>query len=330
MTQALVARYRGLICDLDGVVYAGEPAVEHAVESLSAAGVPVVYATNNASRPPQEVAQHLRRLGLSLRDEDVVTSSVAAAAWLAERLSPEDAVLPVGGPGVAAALREHGVRVCEPGDPGCAAVVQGYGPDVTARDLAEAAIAIQGGARWVATNDDLTLPTDRGQTPGNGSLVRAVGAAVDVLPDVIGKPHAPMYLLAADRLGADPGDVLAIGDRLETDIAGGSAAGTPSALVLTGVHGVTDAASADPSKRPGHVLSDLRGLLEPYPQAGRDGDWFVRGEARARIIDGPQLDSEGSGIDRERAALDAVWSAVDDGSIDPEQAGRLMAPGEAR
>lgn len=320
----LAARYAGLVCDLDGVVYAGPSAIEHSVEALNSLTVPVVYATNNASRTPDEVGGHLRALGIGVDDGAVLTSSLAAARVLAGDLPPQSQVLAIGGAGVGAALRAVGLDPLTSGQAGePVAVLQGYGPQVTAADLGEAAHAIRAGARWVATNDDPTLPTERGPAPGNGSLVAAVRLAVDVDPEVIGKPHPPMYEMAARVLDVDPRHLLAVGDRLETDIRGAVATGMAGALVLTGVHGLEDAASAPADRRPVYVVQDLRGLHRDYPQGRREGEWFVRGEARARVDD--SLVVEGSGLDGMRASLDAVWSAVDDGRITCEVAGALVA-----
>lgn len=318
--QRLIDRYRGLVCDLDGVVYRGAQAVPHAVEVLESLEHPVVYATNNASRTPADVAEHLRSLGLHLEDRDVATSSTAAATVLARSLPTGTPVLAVGGDGVRAALEAAGLAPVTPGEfrrgRHVRAVVQGYGPAVTAADLGEAAYAVQGGARWVATNVDATLPTDRGQAPGNGSLVGAVRNAVDVDPEVMGKPHPPMYAIAAQHLGLAPAEVLALGDRLETDIAGAVATGTGGALVLTGVHDWADAAAASRELRPDHVITDLRGLLEPYPDSRDDGGWAVRGAAAARVGD-EGVETRGGGQDVLRAALDALWSAADEGVVDP-------------
>ncbi|QKE84984.1 HAD-IIA family hydrolase [Arthrobacter sp. NEB 688] len=268
----LAARYRALVCDLDGVVYRGPAAVPHAVQALSALDRPVVYATNNASRRPADVAQHLRELGLDCAPDDVVTSSQAAAWLLTEAGTPAGAsVLAVGGAGVGDALTESGfgaVRRAADAGGDVAAVVQGYGPDVSAADLAEAAYAVEDGARWVATNTDATLPTDRGTAPGNGSLVAAVARAVGHDPhDVAGKPRPPLYLLAARRLGLEASQVLAVGDRLDTDIEGAVSAGAESLLVLTGVDDLDAVLTAPAARRPTWVAPDLRWLHED-PAAG--------------------------------------------------------------
>ncbi|MEO7267965.1 MAG: HAD-IIA family hydrolase [Knoellia sp.] len=288
----LVDRYDAIVCDLDGVVYRGHPAVPHAVEALSEVGVPIQFATNNASRPPRQVAAHLRRLGLDITDDSVATSSQAAAWVLTRHLEPGAAVLAIGGAGVAEALRESGFVPVTSVDDQPAAVVQGYGPNVSATDLAQAAYAVQRGALWMATNTDHTLPTADGYAPGNGALVLAVGAAVGRGPELVaGKPDEPLYLMCAERLGVPPNRVLAIGDRLETDIEGAHHAGMDSLLVLTGVHGVRDALDAAPQSRPTWVARDLRALLADVDELEATSEllraeWAIRdnGEAEPGVV----------------------------------------------
>ena len=262
---ALVARYAAVVCDLDGVVYRGPTAVPHAVEVLGGLDVPVLYATNNASRSPADVATHLRDLGLACTPDAVATSSQAGAWLLADRLAAGSPVLAVGGAGVSAALAEAGLRPVLPADAThtpVAAVLQGYGPAVTATDLAEAAYAVEGGATWVATNTDGTLPTDRGVAPGNGSLVAAVERAVGHPPHLVaGKPAPPLYQLCAGRLELPVDRLLAVGDRLDTDIEGAVAAGMDSLLVLTGVDDLRACLEAPPQRRPTWVAPDLRALV---------------------------------------------------------------------
>lgn len=273
--QTLAGRYAAIVCDLDGVVYRGPAAVPHAIEALSNSTLPVIYATNNASRTPEDVAAHLRDLGLPCAPGDVATSSQAGAGLVADNVPPGSGVLAVGGPGVSAALVEVGLAPVGPAEAAehdVVAVLQGYGAGVTASDLAEVAYAVQAGATWVATNTDATLPTDRGVAPGNGSLIAAVQRAVGHTPDVVaGKPSAPLYLMCADRLAVAAERVLAVGDRLDTDIEGAVAAGMDSLLVLTGVDDLAACLEAPPHRRPTWVAPDLRALnVDPYAE----GDWL--------------------------------------------------------
>lgn len=332
MPSGLLERYAGIVCDLDGVVYRGPQAVDHAVAALSVLDVRVLYATNNASRPPEEVAAHLAELGLEATAGDVVTSSQAGAAVLVELLAGSATVLAVGGPGVAEALRDGGFRVVtarqarDVGGIEPDAVLQGYGADVTAADLAEAAYAVAAGALWVATNTDATLPTERGTAPGNGTLVAAVARATGTEPAVVGKPHAPLYQLCAHRLGLDVRSVLAVGDRLDTDIAGASEAGMDSVLVLTGVDSVTSLSAAGPSMRPTYLVEDLRFLTEPYTAPETDWSWWTCGSDRRRLVDGRwDVAQEGEPIEAARAGLSAVHEALDLGDIDATAAHALVS-----
>ena len=322
----LIDNFDGLVCDLDGVVYRGHKAMPHAVPSLLSAisaGRHVVYATNNAARPPAEVAAHLEALGLPGPASRVVTSAQAGARYVAERCAPGSGVLAVGGPGVSLALQDAGLVVvrapAQPSDDRVVAVLQGYGSEVAWTDLAEAAYAVQAGALWVATNVDSTLPTERGVAPGNGTLVGAVRAAVSVDPIVVGKPHTPLYDLSVSVLGSSLSRTLAIGDRLDTDIKGASAAGMDSLFVLGGVHGWMDLAATEET-RPRYVATDLRSLYLPYVDPApdlEDPSRWVCGGATAWVSAAGELVVSHAGTlnERLRAALSALWYSGDVGGI---------------
>ena len=304
--RSLISAYRGVICDLDGVVYRGSQAVPGAVASLNsviADRVGVVFATNNASRSPAAVGDHLRQLGLRREGWSVVTSAQAAASYLAGRLAQETPVLAVGGPGVAQALTEAGLTPVSASDgsrlAGVAAVVQGAGQDVSWRDLAEVGYLAQAGAIWVATNLDSTVPTSRGRAPGNGAFVAAVRTTTSASPHVTGKPEAALFDLARSRLGTDAGDTIVVGDRLETDIEGARAAGLDSMFVLGGASSLGDLAFAAERLRPTYVAFDLCGLLTPGVQRLPEPSVVVR-----------------QAVDRQlllQAVVSAAWAARDDG-----------------
>ena len=327
----LVDRYAAVVCDLDGVVYRGPDAVDHAVSALSALTVPIVYATNNASRPPDEVAAHLTDLGLHVRARDVATSSQAGAGVLRDLVPAGAKILAIGGVGVREALQHQGFQVVSPDqardalDHEVAGVLQGYGAAVTAADLSETAYAVAAGAVWVATNTDATLPTHRGTAPGNGTLIAAVQVATGQDPVVVGKPYAPLYRLCATRLEAEPSRVLAVGDRLNTDIAGAVAAGMDSALVLTGIDSVTTLGTAPPSMRPTYLLEDLRSLSAEYVAAETDYSWWVCGADRRRLVDGAwEVASAGSAIEAARAGVACLHEALDLGELDDDAVRRLV------
>lgn len=319
------------LVDLDGVTYRGKDPILHAASSLEAArrsGLGIVFVTNNASREPSQVAEQLSGLGIACGPQDVMTAAQAAAALLSERLEPGARVLVVGGRGLLAAVGEAGFEIVRSADDRPAAVVQGFAPDLGWADLAEATYAIAGGALFVASNLDLTLPTERGFAPGNGSLVAAVRAASGVEPVSAGKPEPTMYQLAARRAGASR--PLVVGDRLDTDLAGAQAAGWPGLHVLTGVSTARDAVLAESWFRPTYLGADLRALLEPHPAPVRDGEWWRCRDAAARVS-GRRLELSGAAgsLDVVRAACAAAWDAVDasDG-LDPDTVPDLTVDGD--
>jgi len=159
--------------------------------------------------------------------------------------------------------------------PEVAAVVQGHSPDTGWSDLAEAALAIRNGAFWVACNIDATLPTERGLMPGNGSMVAALRTATDVEPVVAGKPARPLMDQAIRSAGASK--PLVVGDRLDTDIAGASAAELDALLVLTGVATPAQVLQAPAELRPRYLSADLSGLLLPLSEVeiGKQPGWDV-------------------------------------------------------
>jgi glycerol 3-phosphatase-2 len=303
---ALIDSYDAALFDLDGVVYLGPTAVPGAVDGLTALrdrGARLGFVTNNAARPPAAVAEHLRQLGVPATAEDVVTSSQAAAQLLVDKFGAGARILVVGGEGILVALDEVGLLPVRSADDDPVAVIQGFSFDLTWDQLNEAAIAIQRGAHWVATNTDSTRPTDRGLVPGNGAAVDAVRQAVDVDPEVAGKPFRPLMEVTMARLGAER--PIFVGDRVDTDIAGAAGVGIDSLLVLTGSHGADELLAAVGPERPTHIGRDLRALLEPARQVRRVVNRAVCGTMSAMATpDSIVLETTPRTLDDQ---VDALW-----------------------
>ena len=189
-----------------------------------------------------------------------MTSPVAAAGLL----EPGTRCLTIGMEGLVTALEDRGcVIVRDPAD--ADAVVVGWDRDLVWDDLRRASVALGRGARFVATNGDVSYATSEGPWPGNGAILAALTAATGRTPEVAGKPEPALFHTAADRLGVLP--LLMVGDRPDTDIAGAAALGWDTALVLTGVVAPDEAGAVEP--RPTWVIDDLSGLLAPPAPCAR-------------------------------------------------------------
>ena len=318
--QCLADRYDVALLDLDGVVYLAEEPVPGAAAALAAArqhGMRLAFVTNNASRTPAQVAALLDKVGVPADPAEVVTSAQAAAHYLADRLPPGSAVLVLGTAGLVEAITERGLRPVYSADDQPAAVVQGFFPEITWRNLAEAALAIQHGAFWLATNLDATVPSPRGTLPGNGSLVAALQHALGRPPSAAtGKPDPSMHAESVQRSRASA--PIVVGDRLDTDIEGATRVGCPALLVLTGVTTPAMLLAAPPEHRPHYLGHDLSALLQPHPSVDGDEGSVRCGSATVRSS-GTELLLTGvtDELDGLRALAVAAWQVMDGGQGAP-------------
>lgn len=223
------------------------------MQRLSGAGVDVLYITNNSTRTPEAGAEKIRRLtGTRVDANQVLSSSLAAVGLLGADDGP---VLVVGEEGVSDAVARAGLE--ETLDPARArSVLVGLTRGLSYDLLGAAMTAIRSGARFIATNDDVTFPTETGLMPGAGSIVAAISAATGQRPEVAGKPNGAMRELIRSR---GVGAAWVVGDRADTDVA--LASREPdwrSILVLTGVTEPEAAADAGAD----FVVADLSAAVD--------------------------------------------------------------------
>lgn len=293
--QSLVQRHDLVMFDLDGVIKIGPRAVAGAADGVAgvrAAGRPVAFVTNNASKTPEQVAASLTALGVAAEADDVVTSAQAAAALARERHGAGALVHVLGGEGLRWAVAQEGlVEVADPED--SSVLLSGFGPDVRWVDIMRAAVAVRGGLDYIASNADGSFPSEFGEAPGHGVLVGVISAFAGVTPAVAGKPSPPLMLSAVQRAGSS--SPLMVGDRVDTDIEGARAAGVASLLVMTGVTDVAGLVAIGADSRPDYVSMDLAGLVRahPVPALGPDGSAALGGWS-ARVVGGA-LVAEGEG-----------------------------------
>lgn len=258
---------KGVICDMDGVLWRGEtplPGLHDFFALLESRQIGYVLATNNASKTPEQYVEKLARMGVTTTTAHVLNSATAAADYLATQAEPGAPVYPIGGPGIREALRLRGFTLTD-GDRADYVVV-GWDRDLTWQKLATATLLIRGGAGFIAANPDRTFPMEDGLVPGNGAQVAALITATDVTPVMAGKPGPLLYERALARMGTSPEETLVIGDRLDTDILGGLRLGMPTALVLSGIT-QADELPASPI-HPDVVFDDLAALVRAWAMAG--------------------------------------------------------------
>jgi HAD superfamily hydrolase (TIGR01450 family) len=259
---AAIAGYDQFLLDLDGCLWIGDRPAEGAtaaVAALRAAGKDIAFLTNSARQAPEEFVRKLWRLGFQAGVYEVVTSGAALQFVLAGRQAGGAAFV-IGARPVMDHVAAAGYRVVNNTEFASRAdlvVVAGH-DDLHFRELRTATQAVIRGAELIGLSRDRTFPMPDGPWPGTGAVLAAVEEAGGRTADrIIGKPEPPMYAAARDRFG--PGRVLAVGDRLDTDVEGARRAGLDQALVLTGATSREEAAAADP--QPTHVAGSLAALV---------------------------------------------------------------------
>jgi len=228
---------KGLIIDMDGVLWHDtEPIGDLAgiFEQIRNLDLRFILATNNATRNVEEYLDKLANFGVHLDPEQVINTSQATGIFLQEKFPSGTTIYVVGTPSLKKILQSFGFTIAERNSPEVEVVVASLDFSLTYEKLSDASLLIQSGCEFIGTNPDMTLPTPQGFIPGAGTVVRALEVASGRKATIIGKPEPLLYEIALRRLGTQPEETLAIGDRLETDIAGAQAAGIHTALVLSG------------------------------------------------------------------------------------------------
>lgn len=256
---------RGALIDLDGTVYRGGDLLPDSIdglEALEAAGIDVVFLSNNATKRPTDYRTLLAGMGIEVPPSSICNSAAIAAAFLAEH-HPDAGVYTIGEPPLQAELRDAGLTVVtDPADTDVILASMHFGFDyATLQDVLNADRLND--LSIYATNPDRTCPVENGEVPDCGPVIGAIeGLLGREIDRVLGKPSRVTIDVALARLGVQAEECVMIGDRLDTDILMGERAGMKTALVLTGV---TDRGElADAEIEPDHVLDSLGDIGEVF------------------------------------------------------------------
>lgn len=251
----------GLVCDMDGVLYRGAEPIEGVAGGVARwreRGKKIVFCTNNSHFTVAEYVGKLARVGIPATEDDVVSSGALLAEVLRSRGAEGKKAMAVGAQGLRAGVEAAGVTI-DDGDTveGIDFVVVGWDGDFDYTKMKRACLAVRAGASLIATNSDATFPAPDGLWPGAGSILASIEVSSGVRAEVLGKPHPPMMEAAARRL-AGCTRIGIVGDRADTDLAGGVSRGWTTILVTSGVTTPEEAAHVDP--RPDVVLPSLASL----------------------------------------------------------------------
>jgi HAD superfamily hydrolase (TIGR01450 family) len=259
----LLAGYDHVLLDLDGCVWVGErstPGAPEAVAQLRSAHKHIAFITNDSKHSGEDYVRKLWSLGIRASLAEVVTVGGAIQHVLAETHAHGGTAYVIGSEAIFRHVADAGLRIVNGTDlaPRADVVVVAHHEDLHFRELRDAVQATLAGAHVIGAGRDRTYPMPDGLWPGTGAIVAALEYATGREAEIVGKPDPQVFLTALDRLG--PGRALAVGDRLDADLAGASAAGLDAAIVLTGVTSRAEAEAAQ-APAPVAIAEDLAALV---------------------------------------------------------------------
>ncbi len=280
MPEAKLTQLRSLIIDMDGVLYRLNTPLAGAAEFLQflrQRHKRFLLVTNNSTLTVAQYVDKLAGMGIAASEDDILTSAEATAQYLAGVAPPGTRVYVIGEHGIRVALEKRGFVLAD--DTNVAYVVAALDRQLTYEKLRIASLAIRGGAQFIGTNPDKTLPTEAGLIPGAKAILAALEVATATPPLIIGKPEPAMLQLALQKLRAEPETTAIIGDGLETDVPGGHRLGLMTILVLSGVTAPEQLARS--ALQPDLVYPDIAALHQAWAQSLEAAQLKTRGKVRS-------------------------------------------------
>ena len=249
---------KNYICDMDGVLVLGSqviPGANEFIQRLQRVGARFLVLTNNSLYTPRDLHVRLQRIGLAVPINAIYTSALATAQFLATQ-HPGASAYVIGEAGLTTALHDAGYIIT---DQQPEYVVLGETTAYSFERITQAMRFVAAGARFIATNPDVSGPGEGGMVPATGAVAALISAATGVQPYYIGKPNPLIMRTALRALEAHSEDSVMIGDRMDTDMIIGTESGLETILVLTGVTRREDVARYP--YRPTHIVDSVADIV---------------------------------------------------------------------
>ncbi|MHD0398283.1 TIGR01457 family HAD-type hydrolase [Staphylococcus simulans] len=253
-------QYKGYLIDLDGTMYKGADEIDGAkqfIDYLNQHDIPHLYVTNNSTKVPEDVVKKLAGFGIEAKPEEVVTSALATAHYIKQE-NAHASIYVIGEGGIRQALLNQGLTLMD--DTHVDYVVVGLDTKVDYDKLSQGTLGVRHGAKFISTNQDISIPNERGFLPGNGAITSVITTSTQVQPTFIGKPQPIIMDMAMDVIKLPKEDVAMVGDLYDTDIMSGINAGIDTIHVQTGVTSKEELAEKD--QQPTYTFKDLNEVIK--------------------------------------------------------------------
>ncbi len=248
------------LIDMDGVLVSGNtliPGADRFIEKLRSIRAKFLVLTNNSRYTPRDLAHNLQSIGLDIPEKLIFTSAMATARFL-DSQRPKSTAYVIGDSGLTSAIHDIGYIITEHNP---VYVVLGETINYNLENLTKAIRLVAAGSHFIATNPDVSGPSEEGMVPGCGAVAALIQRATSVNPTFIGKPNPFMMRAALNYLGVHSENTMIIGDRMDTDIVAGVQSGMETVLVLSGITRMEEVGRF--AYVPGKILNSIADLELP-------------------------------------------------------------------
>lgn len=245
---------RGLLFDLDGVLYVGKEVIHSAIETIAKLREQFTcrFITNTSTLSLDLLQRKINSLGFNIAPEEIISAPQAALRYLEQQPDPTCRLL------LAEDVKRDFAALPQSDTAPRFIVVGDIGDAWSYALLNEVFGNLMHGARLIAVHKNRFWQTEHGLQLDIGAFIHGLEYASGSEAVIIGKPSPAFFQVALDDMGLKKEEVLMIGDDIDSDIGGAQQAGLRAVLVQTGKY--REAYAAASAIRPDHIIASVADL----------------------------------------------------------------------
>jgi HAD superfamily hydrolase (TIGR01458 family) len=222
---------RGILFDLDGVLYVGSTAIEGAIEAINKIrqrGYRCRFITNTSTLSAASLHEKLTGLGFDIAEREIISAPKAALIYLQQFDDPVCHLL------LADDVKQDFRHLRQSDSQADFVIIGDIGEDWSYERLNQVFNLLISGAELIAIHKNRFWQTERGLQLDIGAFVSGLEYASRKQATIIGKPSPDFFEAALSELDLPPEQAAIVGDDIDSDIGGGQRAGLTGILVKTG------------------------------------------------------------------------------------------------
>jgi len=222
---------KGILFDLDGVLYVGSSAIDGAIEAIEkirTSGTPCRFVTNTSTLSLASLHKKIHQLGFSIPENELISAPQAALLYLQQLQDPICRFL------LADDVKKDFAGFRQSNTEAEYIVIGDIGNAWSYDLLNEVFNCLMHGAKLIAIHKNRFWQTEHGLQMDIGGFVDGLEYASGTKAMIIGKPSKDFFQIALDHMGLQANQAAMIGDDIDADVGGAQQAGLQGILVKTG------------------------------------------------------------------------------------------------